>query len=100
MLHNDEPLDDCVIQAAQTLLHRQFPHIEGLQPTIYSQKLMNFKELHEGSENIQIHHTGAFHWVTNTTIGRSKFAAAHILDNKVVAGKKLSSLECQIARIY
>lgn len=101
MLQNDEPLDDCVIQAAQTLLHRQFPHIEGLQPTIYSQKLMDFKELREGSENIQIHHTGAFHWVTSTTIGRSKFAVARILDSIVVTGKRLpSSLECQIARIY
>ena len=64
LLHTGEPLDDAVINAAQRLLQQQFPQIKGLQPTVYSQAVHKFQEVPEGSESIQIHHTGAFHWET------------------------------------
>ena len=56
---NDSPLDDKNIEASQRLLHRQFPQFKGLQPTLYSQALHKFQEHPEGSDSIQIHHTGS-----------------------------------------
>ena len=82
ILCTGQPLDDTIIEASQRLLCRQFPQFKGLQPTLYSQALHKFQEHPEGSDSIQIHHTGTFHWVTSTTIGRPRCAMARIMDSK------------------
>ena len=99
MLRNHEPIDDCIIEAAQKLLSDQFPHIKGLQPTIYSQKLTKFKQICQGEDCIQIHYTDAFHWITSTNMNSN--GKVRIFDSKTVKKKPLSlSVERQIARIY
>ena len=59
-------LPDKHIQMAQELLHRQFPHIEGLMsPSIST--VRQFPVMRQ--EFVQVLHTGGLHWVTVSTIG-------------------------------
>ena len=59
-------LTDKRIQMAQELLHRQFPHIEGLMsPSIST--VRQFPVMRQ--EFVQVLHTGGLHWVTVSTIG-------------------------------
>ena len=59
-------LTDKHIQMAQELLHRQFPHIEGLMsPSIST--VQQFPVMRQ--EFVQVLHTGGLHWVTVSTIG-------------------------------
>ena len=59
-------LTDKHIQMAQELLHRQFPHIEGLMsPSIST--VQQFPVMRQ--EFVPVLHTGGLHWVTVSTIG-------------------------------
>ena len=52
-------LTDMVINAAQTLMSRQFPHLAGFQNTLLGQGLM-FKSVSRGIKSVQILHTGTY----------------------------------------
>ena len=69
-LCSNQLLDDCHIGAAQTLLHRQFPHIGGLCNTVmqYTDSVQPFKQ----KSNLQIVHVklgSVDHWILLSTIG-------------------------------
>ena len=89
-------LSDIHINAAQTLLSRQFPELSGFQLTNYSQRYDKFQLASNNS--IQIHHTDAFHWAVSTSIRRPKSCRARILDS--MSGDLSSSMQCQLAKIY
>ena len=78
-----DALSDTHVSAAQTLLAKQFPQIRGFQPTLFSQKCELFNRVPSGA-SIQIHHNGKHHWVTSTTIGRSRTFQARIFDSRDV----------------
>ena len=65
-LINGERLTDRIIYVAQSLLKKQFPHINGFQDTLLCQT-NSFKCLPHNS--IQIHHVDNCHWITSTSIG-------------------------------
>ena len=80
---------DEYIHIAQQLLHKQFPTLDGLQPTVPSQ---NNGFCSVKSESIQVHHTGEFHWVTSCSIGGE--IAVH--ESKYSVGDLPPSLQAQI----
>ena len=84
------------INAAQTLLSRQFSELSGFQLTNYSQRYDKFQLASNNS--IQIHHTDAFHWAVSTSIRCPKSCRAQILDS--MSGDLSSSMQCQLAKIY
>ena len=65
-LANNGWLTDNVIDEGQSLLKRQYPHLNGLQRVVLGLTL-SFAVQTEGF--IQIPHTGYDHWVTVSTIG-------------------------------
>lgn len=66
IIRKNAMLTDHQIQMAQELLHRQFPHIEGLlSPTIGKAK--QFPVMRKNF--IQVLHTGGIHWVCVSNIG-------------------------------
>ena len=64
-MRNGEQLTDVHITAAQKLIQKQFPHLDGLQSPLLSQGDRFLAMVDEG---VQIHHIGN-HWVTSTSIG-------------------------------
>ena len=64
-MRNGEQLTDVHIIAAQKLIQKQFPHLDGLQSPLLSQGDQFLAMVDEG---VQIHHIGN-HWVTSTSIG-------------------------------
>ena len=65
ILESDRWLNDRHISAAQCLLKRQYPHVDGLQDPILGSRLM-FSVMH--SEGVQIIHLEK-HWICISTIG-------------------------------
>ena len=63
-VQNGERLTDVHITAAQKLIQKQFPHLDGLQSPLLSQG-DRFLPMVDG---VQIHHIGN-HWVTSSSIG-------------------------------
>ena len=59
-------LTDNIVNAAQGLLKRQFPHINGLQEVGLGRTLFFVIQT---EEFIQVLHNGHDHWVTVSTIG-------------------------------
>ena len=77
ILSTDEWLDDEIINAAQSLLKKQFSHIHGLQDTNLGSTL-TFDIMRK--EFVQILFTGEDHWLTVSTFGlQSSFI--HVLDS-------------------
>ena len=58
-------LDDNVINAAQKLIKKKFPLVDGIQDTLLAQTSFNQCT----SEGVQIHHTGKILWITSSSIG-------------------------------
>jgi hypothetical protein len=65
ILENDSWLNDRHISAAQCLLQRQYPHVDGLQNSVLGSRLM-FSVMH--SEGVQIINHEK-HWICISTIG-------------------------------
>ena len=65
ILKSPRMLNDRHMNAARKLLKKKFPHISGLQDTILSQTSFVTTQ----DEGIQIHNTGAYHWITSSSIG-------------------------------
>ena len=63
---NGEILNDEHIFAAQKLLKKQFPMIQGFQDTVLAQT-KSFKSF--PCNSIVIHHTGNCHWITSSSVG-------------------------------
>ena len=57
VLEDGEDLNDTIINAAQTLLKRQYPTMGGFQNTLLGQHLQ-FKMQDAGVQSVQILHTG------------------------------------------
>ena len=67
ILVNGEWLTDDLIDATQSLIKRQFPHVCGLQNVALG-RVLSFN-INSDREFIQILHLGHGHWVTVSTIG-------------------------------
>ena len=65
ILKSQRMLNDRHTNAARKLLKKKFPRISGLQDTILSQTSF----VNTQGEGIQIHNTGAYHWITSSSIG-------------------------------
>ena len=61
-LLGDHELSDVVINAAQSLLQRQCPHLSGFQNTLLSQGL-KFRPISNRRESAQILNTGKYYRV-------------------------------------
>ena len=97
-------LNDEHIYAAQMLLKRQFPNIEGFQDTLLSEKKA-FRPFPFNS--IQILYTDKCHWVTSTSLGgivtvydslftnlsQSTVEQLHMCYNITTPGKKTMNIE-------
>ena len=66
LLNPTQWLTDTIINAAQQLLQKQFPHLPGLQDVTLGQT-MNF--IVHPDEFLQIIHSSQGHWLTVSTIG-------------------------------
>eukprot|EP00794_Sanderia_malayensis_P019327 gene19327-21251_t len=75
---HDMWLNDLIINAAQHLLHVQFPHIGGFQDTICQRNLS--MDIQNG-EFIQILNKGGNHWITVTNIGVTNISSIRIFDS-------------------
>ena len=92
-----------IIQAAQNILKRQFPDVDGMQPTtcapVWSEsenKWNNqFPFTSVSLPAAQVHHTGRDHWVTSV----NNNGQIHVLDS-LSSGKLTPSLEIQLAHLY
>lgn len=62
-----EWLEDKHIAAAQTLLKRQFPNVDGLQPPSLGQ-VLQFQPVSPEKIGLQIMHNGSGHWVTVSSV--------------------------------
>ena len=82
-IENGNFLNDRHTHAVQKLLQKQFPDLDGLQSTCSI------------SAAVQIHFTGAGHWVTSQLIGRE----VRLYDS-LAADTLTSSIDEQLARIY
>ena len=96
-LHFGRVLSDAHMNAAQTLLRKQFPEIAGLQ-AICLARYLQFEAVSSQTEGIQIHHTGGFHWVTTSTMAYK--GKVKLYDSKHSHGILPVSLTEQIAAIY
>ena len=85
-------LTDIHIQAAQVLIRREFPNIDGLQDPVLGDGNHYIPNVNEG---MQIHHINGNHWVTSSSVGGS----LTVYDSKI-SGDLSSSLQCQLATIY
>ena len=68
----DEFLGDEHMTIAHELLHAQYPHLGGLQPTIFSQN-NGFCPVKSTVDSIQIHYTGHSHWVVYEECGQNMY---------------------------
>ena len=60
----DKFLGDEHMTIVHELLHAQYPHLGGLQPTIFSQN-NGFCPVKSTVDSIQIHYTGHSRWVVS-----------------------------------
>ena len=84
-------LDDNVINAAQKLIKKKFPLVDGLQDTLLAQT--SFSRC--TSEGVQIHHTGKIHWITSSSIGGQQ---VNVYDS--LYADLTDSTEKQLAQCY
>ena len=63
-----EKLSDLHMSYAQKLLKQQFPHIDGLQPTVFQTK-MTTVDKEKSTHKMQIIHTRGNHWILASNIG-------------------------------
>lgn len=56
-------LNDTIINAAQQLIRRSYPLVDGLQDPLLAQTSFECTS----SEGVQIHHTGKYHWITSSS---------------------------------
>lgn len=62
---NGEELDDMIINFAQKLLKKQFPHIDGLQNTVLQTK----SQVNSSKQNqLQVIHSHKNHWIVASTV--------------------------------
>ena len=71
-------LTDMHIGTVQNLIHEQFPHIKGFQPTTLG--VVGQFEIMDG-DFIQILHTGNCHWICVSNMGCSKENEVHLCDS-------------------
>ena len=74
LIINRKELTDHIIGAAQTVLHKQFPNVLGLENTTIG-PVFNFS-VYRG-KFVQILHTGAHHWVLVSNIGCDPASIRH-----------------------
>lgn len=77
-IRQNEMLTDKHIQMAQELLHRQFPHIEGLLSLTIG-TAQQFPVMRH--DFIQVLHTGGVHWVCVTNIGCQQLNKIKLYDS-------------------
>ena len=63
-----EMLSDIPVNTAQTLLKKQFPNFNGLQPTIHQQRNQPV-EIVVDTNQLQIIHSHSNHWVAVSSVG-------------------------------
>lgn len=64
ILVGDDLLNDKIIHAAQMLIKKANPQINGFQDPVLSQLRLE----NRSKEAVQIHHTGKCHWVTSSSL--------------------------------
>ena len=82
---------------AHELLHAQYPHLGGLQQTIFSQN-NGFCPVKSTVDSIQIHYTGHSHWVVSAYM--KSVDKICIYDSMHRGGDLTSSLQIQLALVY
>ena len=65
---NGAKLTDLHVHAAQQLLKRQFPHLNGLQPTVLQEK-KSLGVRKPVPNHLQVIHSNADHWIVASNIG-------------------------------
>ena len=104
--HKGEWLNDAIINAASSVLRKQFPDIEGLQnclPIPKKCKKTKAWMLHEQHKfkymesGVQIHYNGSNHWFTSIKLPAKN--VIHILDSAGFT-KLNSSTEIQLTTLY
>lgn len=83
MLSKDMWLNDVIINAAQHLITKKYPHVGGFQDTIL-QRNLSFTV--QNGEFVQILNKGGNHWVTITNIGVTDMSTIRIYDS--LGGKR------------
>ena len=100
-------MNDAIINAASSILRKQFPDIEGLQNCLLipkkceKSKVWMYHEQHKFKymeSGIQIHYNGSNHWFTSI-IKLPAINVIHILDPAGFT-KLNSSTEIQLATLY
>lgn len=76
-LVSNDLLNDGHIRYAQTLLHHQFPSVEGLQDTLFQGKEKSKKITH----GIQIIHDRGNHWIVASTINCDNANTIQVYDS-------------------
>ena len=64
-----EMLSDIPINIAQSLLKKQFPGLNALQPTVYQQRSQTGESLKDEVNQMQIIHCRGNHWIVSSSIG-------------------------------
>ena len=91
-------LSDIHINAAQTVLSRQFPELSGLQLTNYIPRDMTNFSWPQTTQFKFTTLTLFTAWAVSTSIRRPKSCRAWLLDS--MSGDLSSSTQCQLAIIY
>ena len=91
-----EWLTDEHISLSLTILHDQFPTIEGLQSPLLSQLKKGFQQVPKNSTSIQIHNISNSHWVTSYSEG----GKLYVYDSKFSLKNISSEFSHQLASIY
>ncbi|XP_066278835.1 polycystin-2-like [Branchiostoma lanceolatum] len=92
VLLSNDMLTDKHIHAAQMLLRRQYPGLEGLQDTAVGASPYGYTRV--SGEGLQIHHAGILHWVVSSSIG------GHVSVFNSMPSKINASLEHQLCQCY
>lgn len=103
-IESTQMLTDRHMEIVMTLLEMQFPNVCGLEPTVLSQSVRGFSaQVDNASQVIQVHYTGAIHWVTSSRASNDDFV--YLYDSYAmfdINGKPRlpPSLQLQLAQIY
>lgn len=82
--------------AGHRLLQRQFPEIQGLQDTIFSQQIENFISVNRSAVAVQILFSGDGHWVCTSFSDTTGVCIYDSFPEEKIA----SDLKVQIGKIY
>ena len=100
-------LDDVIINAAQDMIHGQYPGINGFQQCTLVPLFSDAKQYWQvpripfqrtTAPSVQIHHTGHSHWVTS--FQRTGDNRVFLLDSLLPGPELPASLQIQLAQIY